>query len=166
MSPTDSFDTEQRIQQAIDWHSLDPKNTVRQAALRYNLPNTTLQRRLKGGKSRIEASVANLLLSPAEEKTLADAVLSHADRDFPVRIRQLRSWANQILCARDPKASSIGIEWPSRFLRRYPDIQVRLRQTMDRVRVKAADPASIAAFFDLVREICYFDRAELCSHLC
>lgn len=151
MRQKETIDLEAKISAAIQWHSQNPtKNTIRQSAQRYNIPNSTLHRRLNGGRTFRESREATLLLSPAEENILADAVLAHADRGFPVRVRQLKAWATQILSMRDPTETKVGSNWHSRFLRRFPDINIRLRQTMDRVRVKAADPASIAEFYELV----------------
>lgn len=150
------IDVEAKLAEALRWRALDPnKNSFRQAAIKFGVPLTTLQRRHKGGKTRVEANVAAQLLLPAEERVLADAILAHADLGFPVRICQLRRWAFEILRARIPKATAVGKKWHERFLLRYPDIRVRWRQTMDRVRVKAADPESITAFFTLVSHCLY-----------
>src|ERR1700761_797352 len=108
---------ESKILQALEWHRENPtKNSLQQASLRYGVPRTTLQYRAKGlRKSRNEAHIDNMLLLPAEEEELAQAVLAHADRGFPVRICELERWALQILQTRCPHIMSIGANWHLQF---------------------------------------------------
>ena len=142
---------EEKIVQALDWHFQNPKeNTIRQAAIRFRVTRSTLQNRANGGKSRQEAHQDQQLLFPAEEEELTKAVLAHADRGFPVRIPDLERWALEIVQRRDPNIKAIGEKWYERFFKRHPDIQTRWRQNMDRTRVAAADPESLAAFYNLV----------------
>src|ERR1700761_2100829 len=145
---------EDRIVRALAWCREDAdRRSISAASQKFDIPKSTLLRRSRGGKTAREAKEPQLLLTPGEEQGLADAVLGHADRGFPVRIRELKRCAFSILHTRNPNAKVLGRHWPDRFLARHPDIQVRWRQTMDRVRVKAADPESIQAFYELVHQI-------------
>lgn len=136
---------------AIAWYKENPrKNSMHQAAKRYGVKRSTLNDRVNGKKSRLRRAQESLLLYPAEELALVEAILGHCDRGFPVRIPQLRSWAFQILRRRLPHARSLGLNWQTRFLHRHPEIHTRWRQNMDRVRVTAANEESLAAFYDLV----------------
>jgi hypothetical protein len=146
---------EPQILKALDWFrsappNLKPPRTLRDAARKFNVSKSTLARRNAGGKSRNEAREAQFLLLPSEERVLEEAVLGHADRGFPVRIWQLERWALAIVQSRKPSITKLGCHWYKRFLERHPEVRLRWRQTMDRVRIKAADPASIEAFYELV----------------
>lgn len=135
------------VEAALRWHQEDPKkNSIRQAAIRYGLKRSTLHDRLHGRKSRAEVAELTQKLYPAEEKLLLTAILAYFDLGFPVRVRQLKSWALYILQLRNPHARTLGKNWVSRFLKRHPEVGTRWRQTMDRVRVRAANPESIEAF--------------------
>ena len=140
------------VEAALEWHRENPKkNTIRQAAVRYGLKRSTLHDRLHGRKSRAEVSQLKQKLYPAEEKLLVVAILAYFDLGFPVRVRQLKSWALCVLQLRNPHTRILGKNWVSRFLKRHPEIGTRWRQTMDRVRVRAANPESINAFSQKVR---------------
>jgi hypothetical protein len=147
---------ELRLAQALEWVQQNPRNSVNQAAIRFNIPRTTLRRRAAGGRNRLQSHVAHQLLLEAEESELAEAVLAHADRGFPVRIQQLKSWALAIVRTRRPEVKTIGVHWPARFLHRNPRVTIRWRQNMDSLRMKAASPESLTAFYETVHYCFHF----------
>jgi hypothetical protein len=92
---------ENAIQAALEWHKENPrKNSLRQAAIQFNVKRSTLRDRSNNQPTRKEVDQAKQVLLPAEEDTLEDAALAHCDFGFPVRRRQVRSWGLQIVVLR------------------------------------------------------------------
>ena len=125
---------EGRISDALTWYHQNPsERSIREAAERFGIKRSTLQNRANGTrKPRKEAHQDQQLLLPAEEEELANTVLAHADRGFPVRIPDIRRWDLEIARCCDLNITSVGEKWHERFLKRQPEIQMRWRQNMDR----------------------------------
>ena len=56
--------------------------------------------------------------------------------------------ANQLLTARG--AGYVGVNWPSNFVKRQPELRVRLTRQQDRQRVLCEDPEVISPWFELL----------------
>lgn len=147
-----STEEESDIQLALEWHNSDPqKNTLRQAAKKFDVGRKKLINRRNGILPPRQAHNKQQVLFPAEEQVIADWALGLSDRGFPVTIRALREHANAILENRvGPDFQPIGANWASRFLSRFPEVDRKWRRTLDHIRAKAADPEVISHYYELV----------------
>lgn len=147
-----STEEESDIQLALEWHNLDPKkNTLRQAAKKFDVGRKKLINRRNGILPPHQAHSKQQVLFPAEEQVIAEWVLGLSDRGFPITIRALREHANAILEKRiGPDFQPIGTNWPSRFLSRFPEVDRKWRRSLDHIRAKAADPEVMSHYYSLV----------------
>ena len=75
---------EEQLQKAILAFNNQDFDTVRGAAMAYNVSHVTMSRRLAGGKSRAEAREIAQILSNAEEKTLVRWVSRYTYAGSPI----------------------------------------------------------------------------------
>jgi hypothetical protein len=73
---SESTETEARMQQAIEAMSKDSKYPLRKAARDFNVPRSTLQRRVNGGKARNKAQEDHMNLTHHEELELANWIIT------------------------------------------------------------------------------------------
>jgi membrane-bound lytic murein transglycosylase B len=75
-------------------------SSIRKAATSYDIPRTTLQRRLDGTASQSASNSQKRKLQPSEEKALVEWILSLDRRGFPPQIIDVRRMADCLLAAR------------------------------------------------------------------
>lgn len=127
-------------------------NTVqsaRQAASAYNIPNSTLHYRRAGRPARRDCQPKSKKLTKLEEEVIVVHILELDSRGFAPTLSAVRDMANRLLTARD--AGHIGIKWPNNFVKRQPELRVRLTRQQDRQRVLCEDPRVISPWFELVQ---------------
>ena len=91
---------------------------MRALAAAYDVPKSTLQRRLHGIHARSETASVNRKLSPIEEQSLVQWILELDRHGFPPHIIDVRRMADALLAARgqDPPPPPVGKKWVSRFI--------------------------------------------------
>jgi hypothetical protein len=85
---------------AIQAIELGQIRSIRQATAQYNVPYSTLRRRMNGTRSKRDSSAGTQRLTPSEEKVLVQKVLELDHRGIPVRLNTLREFASSITEAR------------------------------------------------------------------
>jgi len=145
---------EGRISLAIASYRNNPKQSVRTLAAAYDVPKSTLQRRLHGTQARSEIVSVNRKLSPIEEQSLVQWILELDRRGFPPYIIDVRRMADALLSARgqDPPPPPVGKKWVSRFIQSQSELQTKWSRRFNSQRAHYEDPAVIAAWFKLVEE--------------
>jgi len=115
---------EGRISLAIASYRNNPKQSVRALAAAYDVPKSTLQRRLHGTQARSEIVSVNRKLSPIEEQSLVQWILELDRRGFPPYIIDVRRMADALLSARgqDPPPPPVGKKWVSRFIQSQSEL--------------------------------------------
>jgi hypothetical protein len=84
----------------------------REAARIFNIPETTLRRRMNKQRSREESRVDNHKLDLVEEQTLIQYIIDQDVRGFPMRLSGVEDMANLLLASRDGKPVGIAnIAW-------------------------------------------------------
>ncbi len=126
---------------------------IHEAALTYNVPYSTLRHRIAGRVSRVDIRANNFKLTSTEEEALIEWITSMDDRGFPPRISAVQNAARLLLQERVGPSASIGVNWPSRFIHRYPTLRSRFNRTYDYQRAQCEDPVLIENWFRLVRNI-------------
>ena len=85
---------EGRLELAIQAYQNNQFQSIRAAALAYDVPRNTLQRRLAGIQPRLNSIPKNRLLSPTEEQELTERILSMDQRGMPPTLASVRSMAS------------------------------------------------------------------------
>ena len=119
------------------------------AATAYNVPKTTLFRRIHGGTAREDYTPPNKNLSNTEEEVLVRNILKLDAQGLPPTISLVRDMADTICRARG--APSVGVRWANKFVKRTPALDVKLGRTYECQRRLCEDPRIIGDWFALVK---------------
>ena len=112
---------ESRLQDAMQFYSLHPQLPLSSVARKYNVPRTTLQRRLAGAGPRKGREATHKRLLKAEEAAIC-RYIDHLERmSLAVRKDFITQAANNLLKARskDGQYMPLGVSWTRRFLVRH-----------------------------------------------
>lgn len=136
-----------QIDAALAYLKAQDKPNVREAARRFNVCQSTLQRRFKGQTvSRAAARAeSHQLLNTAQEDALVQHLNDLTKRHLPPSVYTLRNLAAE-LAGRLP-----GKNWPAAFLKRHQDrLLSRYLHRLDRARCSAEQHALYTQFYALV----------------
>jgi hypothetical protein len=127
--------------------------SVRRAVRLYDIPRSTLQRRLDGITQRSIAGRTKRKLTETEEYTLLQWILSMDKRGAPLRPTTVQNMANLLLANRDASkpSSTVGKNWVTKFVRRHDALKTRFSRRYDHQRALCEDPKKIQEWFELVR---------------
>ncbi len=123
-----------------------PVKSIRSAAADHDVPFSTLRRRWNGVRSRSQAHVAQMLLTPPQERGLADWAKELAKRAIPWTKDTLREKA-QLICKKQ-----VSDNWIYRFIKRNPDLKLRWTQGLESPRAGALNEAIVAEFYRILAE--------------
>jgi hypothetical protein len=140
----------------------DPYYSARQAERDFDIPRSSLGRRLKGlqnytvilycwnflgGKNRHEAHVGEQLLTEAQEDILAKWVKIQGRRGVPM------TYASVVQCANAISGKQVGGSWPKRFCKRHPDLKMKRTTGLEKARAKALNQFAVDEFFDMLTDL-------------
>uniref|UniRef100_A0A093ULC9 Tigger transposable element-derived protein 2 n=2 Tax=Talaromyces marneffei PM1 TaxID=1077442 RepID=A0A093ULC9_TALMA len=148
---------------------------VAQAASVYNIPRTTLQRRLRGVQQRSEVRANSHKLTQSEEESLIKWVLDLDRRGLPPRHSLVREMANYLLSQHGDQR--VGDKWVYNLVKRRPEIDSKFSRRYNYERAKCEDPKIIKEHFDRVQaaiseygilpeDIFNFDKTGFAIGLC
>ncbi|RYC78417.1 hypothetical protein BFJ63_vAg18709 [Fusarium oxysporum f. sp. narcissi] len=140
---------ESRILLALQALQNNPKLTARRAAEIYQVGRIKLWRRHKGIQSRRDTIQKSRKLSDLEEEIIVKFILDLDSRGFPPRLRVVEEMANSLLADRD--ASPVGKRWAHNFIKRQPELKIRLFRRYDYQRARCEDPTIIRGWFRLIQ---------------
>ena len=129
-------------------------SSYRRAARSYNVPRTTLQRRLQHTPTIQQYNATKRKLHLLEEQTLVKWILDLDRRGFPPQIIDVRRMANTLLAARgqNPPSQPVGQNWPERWIKAQPELQTKWNRKFHSQRARCEDPVMIDAWFKRVEE--------------
>jgi hypothetical protein len=145
------FDKEERIRRAIA--EKDAEGTgLRELALKYGVPRSSLSDRLRGGQSHREAKAEKQSLNPYQEKAQVKLVEQMESTGFPPRLNLFDAVAAHLAKQRaedegDPKLAQLGPSWRRGLLDRHPKIAGKYAVTLDVQRAVAGQPGPIRRYF-------------------
>jgi Tc5 transposase DNA-binding domain/helix-turn-helix, Psq domain len=140
---------EGRILLAIQAVKLRQFQSVRAAAISYDVPRTTLRDRINGIASRRDSLPNSRKLTSEEELAIVRYILDLDSRGFPPRPQSVQEMADLLLAERD--APPVGKNWTSNFVNRRTEIKTKFSRKYDYKRAQCEDPVIIRGWFKLVR---------------
>ena len=88
-------------------------------------------------------------LTELEESVIIQHSLDLDSRGFSPQLSIIRDMANRLLAVRE--AGPVGIQWPSNFIRRSPELKTRFNRKYDYQRALNEDPKIIQQWFERVQ---------------
>ena len=126
--------------------------TVRQAARHFQVPESTLRRRLNGITTRTKKRANNHKLTENEEESLLHWILSMDRRGAAPQPAHIQDMANLLLQERDSAdIQPVGQNWVSNFIKRHNEIKTTYSRRYHYQRAKCEDPKIIREWFNLVQ---------------
>jgi hypothetical protein len=152
-----SNEKEERICRALD-ESAAEGTGLRELALKYGVPRSTLSDRLRGGQSMRQAKAGKQSLNPYQEQALVKWVAQMESTGFPPRLDLFKAVAEHLAKQRaedegDPKLAEIGTTWLRGFFDRHPEISAKYAVKLDLVRALAGQPGPIRRYFELLGKL-------------
>ncbi|KAL4253004.1 Centromere and Transposable Element-Derived Protein [Pleurotus pulmonarius] len=116
---------------------------------------STLERRVKGGKSQAQSNAErNRWLTEEEEDVIVKYAISLADQGWPLSRRRLEEHANLIIAARRGGSfAGVGGNWTHRFAERHSDrLHMYWSSPLESSRARAVNPFTKEAFFSILEK--------------
>lgn len=147
---------------------LEGKMGYRRASKAYNVPQTTLERKVKEARQKELSSQAaaakrlgryKTVFSEAQEKELVDHLLHLEERLFGVTLSDLRTLAfelaekNKIQHVFNMERRMAGKDWLYGFLKRHPILALRNPEKTSMARAKGFNRVALKMFFDLLESL-------------
>jgi hypothetical protein len=150
--------TEEDVTDALNALVNGEYKSIRKAAIAFQIPFTTLQKRQKNQKSYSESHVSQQLLAPIEETALENRIYRAAKLGAPITLQLVKILASEIQTKRSSKndeneLSPISDRWVDRFRTRHPRIKTCFSRTIDTARSTALDFSTIKSYFDNLGEV-------------
>ena len=145
---------EGRIALAVHAHKQDKSTSLRKITSMYDVPRSTARLRVKGIKPKRDSIAPNRRLTPAQEESLKQWILSMDQRGMPPRVATVRQMAG-ILAAQRAGSTTIqpiGKNWAQTFLKRHDELQSKWNRKYDYQRAKCEDPVLIREWFKRVQD--------------
>ena len=142
-------DKEARIKKAVQAVTAGDFPSLRRTAEAYNIPLTTLRRRLAGGVSRALAHESQQLLTIAEEKAVVRWIYRLEEFGFPPRTQHVKEAA--ALLKGPTWTDKVGKNWITNFLHRHPDLVSKFSSQFDKKRLKMSNPEVVHSHFARIR---------------
>jgi hypothetical protein len=141
---------EGRLELAVQAYKKGSFKSYSAAAAAYDVNRSTLQNRVAGRPAQRGSTSKRRLLTPTEEESLLQWVLSRDRRGMPPRVATVRQMAS-LLLARPGKTSYVGKTWVIRFIHRHESIKAQYNRKYDYQRAKCEDPVLIRDWFQRVQ---------------
>jgi hypothetical protein len=139
---------EARLQLALQAIERDANLSQRRAAAIYNVSQNTLERRRAGTPFRHDCMPNSVNLLKTEEGVTVQHVLGLDARGFPPWLAAVADMANSLRAER--RMGQVGINWPSTFVKRQPELRIKFNRKYDYKRALCEDPEVIRGWFKLV----------------
>jgi hypothetical protein len=125
-------DIEEQLSLALNAFETKQIKSLRQAAITYNVPRSTLLDRYHGRQSRRVYRPMTSKLTTTEEAVLIQRVVDLDKQGFPPRLSIVRGIANILLASRGiSPPPTVGINWPTTFVKRSPQLRTTYTRKYD-----------------------------------
>jgi hypothetical protein len=85
---------------------------------------------------------------PPEEGVIIEKVPNLDTQGLPIRLQTLRDYATAITRAHG--GEPVGVKWLYNFVRRTPELKIRLTRSMNYRRALSVDPKLVGEWFDVI----------------
>lgn len=153
-------DIQEKTLNAITAYQNNEFCSIRKAAKHFQIPSSTLRRRLLGGKTRSTSHEMQQILTDAEEATLVRWIKQYTVTGTPITNPLLIELAYNIRNARvihasrsapdPPIPSHINHKWIYRFTKRHPEIGSIYARQLEYARKDGASYEHVQRWFDAV----------------
>ena len=143
-----TLSNERRVVLAANAIRSNPRFSIRRAAEFYDVPATTIRRRMAGKPSKADKVNGQPTLTTAEEDAIIQHILALDSRGFSPRRADVQDVANLLVAKRG--ARRVGKCWTDRFIARRPELCTRFSRAYDYQRAFQEDPDALNAWFRLV----------------
>ena len=150
--------TEEDITNALNALVNSEYRSLRQTALAFGIPSSTLYNRHRKSKSRKESHISQQLLTPIEESTLENWIYRAAKLGAPITLQLVKILASEIQSEQSSKNDEIELSlisdrWVDRFRTRHLRIKTCFSRTIDTTQSTALDFSTIKSYFDNLGEV-------------
>jgi hypothetical protein len=153
-SSQDSVQQEERILLAIQALQKKEICSVAEAAYQFNVPRTTLRRRIAGATDRANTRANGHKMTQIEEESLKQRILSLDLRGSAPTQGHVREMANLLLAKRgSTPIQTVGEKWVYNYTQRHPELASRFSRRYDYRRAEQADPKIVQAWFNTVQAL-------------
>jgi hypothetical protein len=142
---------EGRLELAIQAFQKGHYKTPTAAAIAFDVSKDTLIRRLHGIPSQRDSNSQKRLLTPEEEETIIEWVLSMDRRGMPPHQATIRQMVILLLAQRG-YTKPVGKQWITRFINRHKTLKSKYNRKYDYQRAKCEDPILIQEWFQQVQQ--------------
>ena len=142
---------ESQIHLALQSIKRDATISQRRAAAIYRVPRKTMGDQQAGRPLRADSTPISRNLDNNEEKVIVQHILELVARGFPPRLAAVADMANSLRAERN--LGHVGINWPSTFVKRQPELTMKFNRKYDYKRALCKDPEVIQGWFRLVDNI-------------
>jgi len=139
---------EARIALAIAALKSTNKMSICATAKAYQVPQSTLEARMKGRVAKAEKRNSQHILTVSEEDTLVQYIIDLDTQGFPPQIESVQDIANLLQATR--QATPVSKLWPYNFIQRRPELKTRFSRAYDFQQALCEDPKLIKEWFRLV----------------
>ena len=147
--PLQTTSNEGRILLAISALQSNQISSIRTAAALFEVPKTTLIRRLQGIPSRQDTIPIQRNLSPIDEEVLIQKILELDKQGHAPSVAKVKEFANIISKSRG--GQGVGTNWTTKFIKRCPQLKTKMSKRLDYQRARCEDNQTITQWFELVR---------------
>lgn len=157
-----SYD-EEDLQAAIASYKRGEYVSLSRTSRAFNIPRTTLQKRILRPNSKIQGNIKQQILSPIEEETLENWIYRAAKAGTPISLQLLIILAEEIQKNRNEISAKstytpISRRWSERFRARHPRIKTCFTRPMDTSRLEATDYSTLKAYFDRLGDLLWENK--------
>ena len=151
-SSRNSIEQEGRLLLAVQAIKKQEISTIHEAVRHFNVPKSTLLRRLNSTPNRAETRANNHKLTEIEEELLQKWIISLDDCGAAPRPATVQETANLLLAARGTTpVQTVGEKWVYNFVKRHPELSTRFSRRYNYERAKCEDPKIIMEWFNCVQ---------------
>jgi hypothetical protein len=143
-SSQESNQQEGRLLLAIQAIKNKDITSIRRAADHFQVPRTTLTRRLRGTTNRVESRANSHKMTQIEEESIKQRILSLDRRGAAPTQSHVREMANLLLAKRgSTPIQTVGEKWAYNYVQRHPELKSRFSRRYDYRRAEQEDPKII-----------------------
>ena len=151
--------TEEDLTSAVTAYRNSEYTSIRKCAYVFNVPLTTLSKRLSTRTSCSKSYESQKILSTAEEQTLLKAITRLSKSGYPITLPLTRDLAEEIRLSRFRLSSTptsyspISKRWIDRFRKRYPELKTVYSRALDASRFEGVTYPIVNAYFDALTDL-------------